>query len=282
MQVITTVSELRAARASLRGDVALVPTMGALHAGHAALIEHAQTLAPNVMVSIFVNPTQFAPHEDFDRYPRPIEQDLTLCRKLGVQIVFNPTPEQMYPPQRIATQLTVPALVADLEGACRPGHFDGVCRVCCKLFNICQPQVAVFGRKDYQQLRVISAMVEDLDLPLRIEPMDTVREEDGLAMSSRNRYLDAEQRPRAVGLYKALCQARAMVEQAEETDPAAVEEAMRHVLQTHQLEIEYAVLRHPLTLRPLDVIDPSLTSGVVALIAARLGATRLIDNMLLG
>lgn len=280
MNTVKTLADLDAARTAMKGAVALVPTMGALHAGHAALIERARDIAHRVIVSVFVNPTQFGPSEDFDKYPRPIEDDLAMCEKLGVDLVFNPDVAQMYPPHQTPTHLVVPTLAQDLEAAQRPGHFDGVCRVCCKLFNLTQPHVAVFGRKDYQQLKIIEAMVDDLNLPLRIEPVPTVREDDGLALSSRNRYLDADQRKRAIGLHKALQQAKAMIESGE-TDPAAVERTMRHVMQSHQVEVDYAVVRHPHTLGPIDCVEPSVT-GVVALVAGRVGATRLLDNVVVG
>lgn len=282
MQRLVTIDDMRLARAQMSGRVALVPTMGALHAGHMALVERARRVGHQVVVSIFVNPTQFGPHEDFEQYPRPLEDDLAACKDAGVDAVFTPTADQMYPPTETPAHLSVPALARDLEAAHRPGHFEGVCRVCCKLFNIVRPDAAVFGRKDYQQLRVIECLVADLNLPLRIEAVDTKREEDGLAISSRNRYLDAEQRPRAVGLFKALQQAGKMVEESGETDPEAVESAMAAVMIAHHVEVDYAVVRHPQTLRPVDCVDPSLSGGVTALVAGRLGPTRLLDNMLLG
>jgi len=276
-------------RGALRGKVALVPTMGALHEGHATLIRTAGALADHVLVSIFVNPTQFAPGEDFERYPRPLERDLEVCAAAGAQGVFHPTGAQMYPggaahptagPECL---ITVPSLAGMLEGAARPTHFQGVCRVVAKLLHIVEPDVACFGRKDYQQLKIIEAMATDLDLPVRIVGLPTVREPDGLARSSRNAYLSVEQRARAVALHQALEAARELVERQGETDPAAVEAAMRTVLGTHHVDgIDYAVVRHPHTLAPLDCIDPALTGGVVALIACRLGPVRLIDNMGLG
>jgi pantoate--beta-alanine ligase len=178
--------------------------------------------------------------------------------------------------------LDVPTLTAALEGAHRPGHFVGVCRIVAKLFNIVRPDVTCFGQKDYQQLKVIEAMAADLMMGVRVRAVPTVRESDGLALSSRNQYLTAQQRPHALGLSKALTQARHLVEQEQETDPEAVEQAMHDVLRAHHLEIDYAVLRHPHTLAPLDIIEPALTDGVVALIAAKLGSVRLIDNAIIG
>jgi pantoate--beta-alanine ligase len=282
MWTSTTIADLRRQRHGLRGTVAFVPTMGALHAGHASLMQAGLRLADHVIVSIFVNPTQFGPHEDFHRYPRPLERDLALCERTGVAGVFHPSVEEMYPPGQPECVIEVPAVAAELEGALRPGHFRGVCRVVAKLLNIVQPDVACFGRKDYQQLKVVEAMVADLALPLRVVGLLTVREADGLALSSRNAYLNAEQRRHAVGLFKALSEARAMVEERGETDPATVEAAIRMVVQAHQMQVDYAVMRHPQTLATLDSIDPPLTGGAVALVAARLGLVRLIDNMLLG
>jgi pantoate--beta-alanine ligase len=287
----TTISEARAQRGGLRGTVAFVPTMGALHEGHASLIRAARALADHVLVSIFVNPTQFGPSEDLARYPRTPGQDLALCTAAGAAGVFCPTVEQMYPgggptPQaasRPACLVTVPALAGVLEGAFRPTHFQGVCQVVAKLLHIVEPDVACFGRKDYQQLKVIEAMVEGLNMRPRIVGLPTIREPDGLALSSRNRYLDAEQRPRAAALYKALQAARSLVEDEGETDPAAVESAMRTELAAHHVTaIDYAALRHPQSLAVLDCIEPRLTGGVVALLACHLGPVRLIDNMVLG
>ncbi|MCE9591612.1 MAG: pantoate--beta-alanine ligase [Planctomycetes bacterium] len=276
------VDDMMGNRRALEGRVAFVPTMGALHAGHVSLMQAAKQLADHVLVSIFVNPTQFGPSEDFTRYPRPIERDLEACRAAGVAGVFNPTVEAMYPADLLPCDVTIPALATILEGAARPGHFAGVCRVVAKLFNIVQPDVACFGQKDYQQCRVIQAMVDDLAFPIRIAELATVRESDGLAMSSRNAYLTAEERRHAVGLYKALSAAKSLVETEGETNPAAVESAMRQVMVSHHVEPAYAVLRHPRTLAELDAINPAVTGGVVALAAGKLGAVRLIDNMVLG
>jgi pantoate--beta-alanine ligase len=282
MWIARTIEDARTRRRAAPGRVALVPTMGALHAGHVSLIEAARALADTVVVSVFVNPTQFGPHEDFNRYPRPIDADLAACEAAGAAGVFHPSVDDMYPPESPGCELTVPALTHDLEGALRPGHFAGVCRVVAKLFNIVQPEVACFGMKDYQQLAVVTAMTADLNLPIRIVACLTRREDDGLAMSSRNRYLDADQRRRAVGLHKALLQAKQMVEAEAAADPQEVELAMRRVIEAHRFDaIDYAVVRHPRTLAPLDALAPGLTGGVVALVAARMGATRLIDNMLL-
>ncbi|MFN3166445.1 MAG: pantoate--beta-alanine ligase [Phycisphaeraceae bacterium] len=275
MQVLRTIPELRAYRKSIARPVALVPTMGALHAGHLALVDAAKRLADDVWVSIFVNPAQFGPTEDLARYPRPIEDDLAACEQAGVTAVFNPEPDTVYPPGVAPSSIDVPSLTAEFEGAHRPGHFAGVCRVVLKLFNLCQPTFACFGQKDYQQLRVIEAMVADLNLPIAIQRVPTVREADGLALSSRNRYLGDEQRSHAVGLYKALQLARQMIEDDGETDPAAIERAMVHTLQAHHFEPDYAVVRHADTLSPIDLVRPP----IVALVAGRLGGVRLLDNL---
>jgi pantoate--beta-alanine ligase len=282
MWVAKTIADARKQRAALRGRVGLVPTMGALHAGHVSLIEAAKSLADHVVVSVFVNPTQFGPQEDYLKYPRPIDEDLAACDRAGAAGVFMPTVEEMYPTSRLACEISVPALASILEGEFRPGHFAGVCRVVAKLFHIVQPEVACFGVKDYQQLKVIEAMVADHDMPLWIAEVPTKREPDGLAMSSRNIYLDAEARRHAVGLYKALLEAKMLVEEAGEVDPAAVEAAMRQVLEAHHVSPDYATVRHPTTLAAMDSLSPATTHGVVALIAGRLGGVRLIDNMVLG
>lgn len=282
MLVARTIAEARRQRRDAAGTVALVPTMGALHAGHLALVEQGRTLADHVFVSIFVNPTQFAPHEDFARYPRPLEQDLRMCEQAGVAGVLAPPVEEIYPPDALPAQVEVPALAQDLEGIRRPTHFAGVCRVVMKLLNIYTPDVAIFGQKDFQQLRIIQAMVADLMMPVEVVAAPTRREPDGLAMSSRNRYLDEEDRRHAPGLYKALTQAKMLVEDSGEADPAVVERAMRQVMEAHHVDVDYAVVRHPHTLATLDCLEPALTGGVVALVAGRLGKVRLIDNMLLG
>ncbi len=283
MWIARTIADARTQRRGMVGRVAFVPTMGALHEGHLSLVEAGRRDADRVIVSIFVNPTQFGPHEDFHRYPRPIEQDLALCEAAGADGVFNPPVEEMYPPHAPACDVNVPDLTHDMEGVMRPGHFQGVCRVVAKLFNIVAPDVACFGMKDYQQLAVIRAMTTDLNLPIAILACPTRREPDGLAMSSRNRYLDPDQRRRAVGLHRSLQQARRMVEEEGCTDPAAVEDAMRRVIAEHGFDrIDYATVRHPRTLAALKVMDPGTPDAAVALVAARMGTTRLLDNVVMG
>ena len=183
MWIAQTIQQARCHRVGMAQPVAVVPTMGALHAGHVRLIDHATNLGGAVIVTVFVNPTQFGPGEDFERYPRTLDQDLEICRQTNVAGVFCPSVTQMYPPEQWATALTVPMLDGQLEGAMRPGHFAGVCRVVAKLFHILQPHCACFGQKDYQQLKMIQAMVDDLAMPIQIIEVPTVREEDGLAIS---------------------------------------------------------------------------------------------------
>ncbi|MBB6429991.1 pantoate--beta-alanine ligase [Algisphaera agarilytica] len=277
MLICRTLDELRQARQSLGGRVALVPTMGALHAGHLAHLGYARRAADHVVVSIFVNPTQFGPHEDFNRYPRTLEVDTAKCETAGADLVFAPEAETVYPPGVPGVELTVPGVADGLEGAQRPGHFAGVCRVVLKLLNLVRPDAVTFGRKDYQQLAVVSAMINDLMLPIDIIEVPTVREDDGLAMSSRNRYLEGDERKHALGLSKALKQAQQMAADGE-PDPVAIEAMMRDVMQAYHLEVDYAAVRHARTLGEIDSVVPTES---VALVAGRLGKVRLIDNAVL-
>lgn len=282
IDVLTGLDAMRAYRRDLDGSVALVPTMGALHDGHLQHIRVCREHADHVLVSVFVNPTQFNEQADFQKYPRTLEVDIRHCAQAGAAAVFAPEVGAIYPGSLPPVEIDVPTLTGDLEGRERPGHFQGVCRVVTKLLNIVQPDVVSFGRKDYQQLCVVQTLVDDLMLPVRIVRIPTVREPDGLAMSSRNVRLTPELRPHATGLFKALNAAKQMVEQDGETDPQAVEQAMASVLRAHQIEVGYAVVRHPQTLGELSCIEPTLTDGVIALVAGRLGDVRLIDNLLLG
>lgn len=273
---------MRQQRRELRGQTALVPTLGGLHAGHLSLIDGAKKQADYVLVSLFLNPTQFGAGEDYDTYPADLKEDLDKCREAAVDGVFCPSVEEMYPLGQVACQVQVPDLGSDLEGKIRPSFFHGVCRVVTKLLNIMQPDIACFGKKDYQQLRVVEAMVADLAMPIDIVPFPIVREADGLACSSRNINLSIPGRKQATCLYKALCEAKILIEDAVESNPQVIESAMQHVLGSHRAEVDYAVVRHRRTLAPLDCIDPSLTAGVVALVAARVSDVRLIDNMEIG
>ena len=259
-----------------------MPTMGSLHPGHMSLIEGADKLADQVVVSIYVNPTQFGPGEDFEQYPRDLESDLAQCRKASVAAAFCPDVEQMYPRRLVACEVNVPQLAGNLEATFRPEFFGGVCRVVAKLLNIVQPDILCLGEKDYQQLRVVEAMIADLLLPVQVKAFPVVREADGLAYSSRNVLLKDQYRDRANCLYQALTDARMLVEVAGETNPRCVETAMRETLLAHATKVDYAVLRDSRTLNELDCIEPALSHGVVALIAAYLGHTRMIDCMELG
>jgi pantoate--beta-alanine ligase len=256
--------------------VVLVPTMGALHAGHAALLAAARERAGRgrVVASVFVNPLQFAPGEDLDRYPRTLEADLALCAREGVDLVFAPSVDEVYPGGPPQVTIDPGPLAAELEGASRPGHFGGVLTVVAKLFGLVRPDVAVFGQKDYQQLVLVRRMSSDLCLGVEVVGVDTVREPDGLALSSRNRYLDAAERSRAVVLSRALRAAQ----EAAGAGARAAEDAARAVLATEpEVEVDYLAVRDAdLALVPEDLDDAA--EGRV-LVAARVGTTRLIDNL---
>ena len=259
--------------------VGLVPTMGALHAGHVALIAEARRHASFVVVSIFVNPTQFGPSEDFGRYPRTLEADAEKCERAGAAAVFAPSPEAMYPPGD-ETRVRVGATAAPLCGAHRPGHFEGVTTVVAKLFALTGPSVAVFGRKDYQQLRVITRMVTDLFLPIELVGLRTVREPDGLALSSRNAYLSPEQRAAALAIPRGLTAAAAAFARGER-DAAALVALARASVAPVATSIDYVDAADPESLR---VFLPGERTGERALLALaiRLGGARLIDNVVLG
>jgi pantoate--beta-alanine ligase len=272
MRVVKTIAEVRAARAGL-GHLGFVPTMGFLHEGHLSLVRKAKTECEAVAVSIFVNPTQFGPNEDFTRYPRDMERDLASLQGEGVDFVFTPEPSEIYPPGA-ATRIEVGPIAEVLEGAVRPGHFSGVATVVTKLFNIVAPDIAYFGQKDAQQCAVIRQVVRDLDLPvaLRIEP--TVREADGLAMSSRNVYLDAGQREEALVVYRSLRAAAAAFETGE-TDAETLRAAIRDALAGYPFD--YVSVADPDTMAELETARP----GAIVSTAVRFGATRLIDNLVL-
>ena len=276
--VAATAGELRRAVAAARGgglSVGLVPTMGALHAGHASLIEAARAENGFVVVSLFVNPTQFGPHEDLDRYPRPLERDLELCGRLGVDLAFTPSAREMYPPD-FRTYVEVTGLQDVLCGASRPGHFRGVATVVLKLFHLAQPDRAYFGQKDAQQVRVIRQMVRDLNVPIEIRVCPTVREPDGLALSSRNEYLEPEQRRHAAVLFRALCEARDRVA-AGERDAAVLRRLLEErVTATPGAALDYAAVVDAETLEPLERVR----GDTLLALAVRFGGTRLIDNLL--
>jgi pantoate--beta-alanine ligase len=255
--------------------VGLVPTMGALHAGHLSLIEAARHTTAYVVVSIFVNPTQFGQHEDLARYPRPLAQDLELCAGAGVDLVFNPDPATMYPPS-YRTFVEVTGLQDILCGASRPGHFRGVATVVLKLFNQVLPDRAFFGQKDAQQVRIIQQMVRDLDVPVAIEVCPIVRESDGLAQSSRNRYLDASQRRQATVLYRALEEARSRIEAGERDGEAIRRLLAERIAATPGAVLDYAVVVDAETLAPAA----GLHGPTLLALAVKFGQTRLIDNLL--
>jgi pantoate--beta-alanine ligase len=272
MRIIHTIAELRQALPRAAGS-AFVPTMGNLHAGHLSLVERAKEAGGPVVASIFVNRLQFAPHEDFDTYPRTFERDCDLLRAAGCNFVFAPDEAELYPEPQ-AFKVNPPADLADiLEGHFRPGFFTGVCTVVLKLFNCVQPRVAVFGKKDYQQLMVIRRMAQQLALPIDLVAGETTRAEDGLALSSRNGYLDASQRAEAVALSRTLSGIGAEVRRGRRDWPA-LEEAAMHSLAARGWQPDYVAIR-----RRADLATPRKGDTLVVLAAAKLGSTRLIDNL---
>ena len=277
MKVVETIGAMKAERGKLTGSVGFVPTMGYLHEGHLALVRHARTETLSVIVSIFVNPTQFSPQEDFATYPRDPERDLALLEKENVGIVFMPSAQEMYP-EGFSSSVAVEGITERLEGKPRPGHFMGVTTVVAKLFNIVKPDRAYFGQKDAQQLAVIRKMVSDLNMNLEIVAVPTVREPDGLAMSSRNTNLTPEERKAAPVLWKALCLARGHWENGEK-DVTRLRQEMTTLIEREPFaQIEYVSIADPETLEELTKIaEPALVS-----LAVRIGGTRLIDNTILG
>jgi pantoate--beta-alanine ligase len=278
-RLVTAADELRQRIAAARAagkTIGLVPTMGALHAGHTSLADAARRDCEFVVVTIFVNPAQFGPHEDFSRYPRTLEADSRLLADHGVDLIYAPATEAMYRPEH-ATYVVMegPALV--LEGEFRPGHFRGVATIVLKLFNLVLPDRAYFGRKDYQQALLIRQMVADLNLPIHVELCPIVRESDGLALSSRNVYLSPEERRRALSISQSLRLAKKLASDGT-TDAATLIARMRALLEAAGLNIDYVALADPHTLEPVTIVN----RPTVAAIAARVGATRLIDNELLG
>jgi pantoate--beta-alanine ligase len=258
-------------------SVGFVPTMGALHRGHLALVEEAGRRARSVVVSVFVNPTQFGPREDFSRYPRDLASDLAKLAPLGVDLVFAPEVADMYPPGE-ETRVKPGALAEPLDGAHRPGHFEGVATVVAKLFGVIGPCVAVFGRKDYQQLLVVRRMVRDLCMPVEVVGHPIVREADGLAMSSRNAYLSADERARALAIVRGLDAAARRFAQGQR-DARGLERAAREPIEGAATSIDYVEVRDADTLAP---IQGDLGPRGVLAVACRVGTTRLIDNVVLG
>jgi pantoate--beta-alanine ligase len=277
MQVARTISQMREARSHMSGMVGFVPTMGYLHEGHLSLVRRARQECEHVVVSIFVNPTQFGPQEDYQRYPRDEARDLALLEPLGVDVVFIPTADEVYPPG-FCTWVEVKGPLAErLEGESRPGHFLGVATVVTKLFNIVQPHRAYFGEKDAQQLRIVRRMVEDLNLPVEVVPCPTVREPYGLAMSSRNTYLSPQEREEALALYRGLCLAQELVKGGLR-DVAALRHRLEEFFRAAPgVKLDYVSIAHPETLEELQRVE----GPALVLVAARVGLARLIDNMLI-
>ena len=280
MQLVTAIADLRAwvrGRRAAAERIALVPTMGALHEGHLALVDEARRRADRVVMSLFVNPLQFGPAEDLTRYPRDLAGDRALAASRGVDVLFAPDTAAMYPSD--SEVRVVPGPTADRwEGASRPGHFAGVLTVVAKLFHLVEPDVACFGRKDMQQVVLIRQMVRDLDWPLELAVVPTVREPDGLALSSRNRYLSPDERRDALGLSRALAAAHAAW-RGGERKASQIEAQMREVLaMSPGVRPEYIAVTEPIALAPVETVD----HGTVIALAARVGGTRLIDNIILG
>jgi pantoate--beta-alanine ligase len=276
MQIVRTAAELSGLRAQAR-NVAFVPTMGNLHRGHLSLMEIARQHGDAVVASIFVNRLQFGPNEDFDRYPRTIEADCAELERIGVDILFAPLDQEMYPTPQVY-RVQPPPLADELEGASRPGFFHGVCTVVLKLFNLVHPDAAVFGKKDRQQLKIVRGMVQQFNMPIRIVPAETIRAPDGLALSSRNNYLTPEERAEAPNLYRIL---RGIADEIAHGrhDYANLEASARAELARRGWKVDYVAIRHGLALRiphPEGYDHPNL---LIVLGAAALGVTRLIDNV---
>jgi pantoate--beta-alanine ligase len=279
MQLVSNPGEMQQLTRQWRGaglKVALVPTMGYFHQGHLSLMEYGKTAADRLVVSLFVNPTQFGPQEDFGRYPRDLERDADLARKVGVDVLYTPAAADMYPPG-YQTFVDVEELTRGLCGASRPGHFRGVATVVLKLFNQVQPHTAIFGEKDYQQLTVIRRMAADLDVPVEVVGRPIVREPDGLALSSRNTYLSQEERASALCLFRALRAARELVLSGAKSRESVLEAVRQIITSTPQTRIDYVALVDPDTLEEVDPIQGEAR----LLLAAWVGPTRLIDNTLL-
>jgi len=303
MEIIETIEKTRKAVAKAKSagkKIGLVPTMGALHAGHISLIKAAKQKTDFVVVSVFVNPTQFGPTEDIDKYPRTLDADAKACKDSGADVIFAPSVDEMYPvrdnksgisctnllkrnvsngmyPQKNITWVNVEKISEPLCGKSRPGHFRGVATVCAKLFNIVQPDMAFFGQKDAQQAVVIQRMVADLNMPLEISVCPIVREKDGLAMSSRNRYLNPDERKDAALLYAALQEAEIFISAGERTSSVLIGEMKKILKISKQIKIEYISIVNAQTLEELDIIK----GKVLIALAVKLPSARLIDNIVL-
>lgn len=279
MKLITSISETRQLSRQFRSKGArlgLVPTMGALHEGHLSLVRAAKANSDVVAVSIFVNPTQFGPNEDFARYPRNLEKDCELLEREGVSLVFAPSVEEMYPRSAV-TSITVEGLSERLCGKSRPGHFRGVATVVAKLFNIVEPDIAFFGQKDAAQVAVIKRMVRDLNMPVQIEVCPIVRENDGLALSSRNAYLSPDERKMALVLHASLQRAQKLFDDGERAAPKIAAEAKKAFVWQPAVRLDYFEIVDPESLEPVETI----TQKSLVAVAAFVGNTRLIDNLLL-
>jgi pantoate--beta-alanine ligase len=280
MQTFASIPSLRVSLASHRAagaTIGFVPTMGALHEGHLSLVRRAKAECGVAIVSIFVNPTQFAPTEDLARYPRDLEGDARLAASAGADALFAPAPDEVYPPGFCTWVDQDDATARRLEGAFRPAHFRGVLTVCLKLFNIVQPHRAYFGQKDFQQALLVRRMVRQLDLPMELVVCPTVREPDGLAMSSRNRYLGPEARLQAASLPRGLATARAALASGERNAAVLAETIRAELLAAGPCDIDYIAIADPDTLAPVEAVD----RPAIALLAVRIGPTRLIDNCML-
>jgi len=280
MRIISNIQQMQALAITLKREgkrIAFVPTMGFLHQGHASLLREGRRRGDVLVLSIFVNPIQFGVNEDLDRYPRDMERDCGIAAECGVDVVFTPDAAGMYPPG-FQTGVTVRDISLPLCGASRPGHFDGVATVVTKLFNIVQPDVALFGRKDYQQLAVIRRMVTDLSMPLEIVGMPIVREADGLAMSSRNAYLSQEQRRSALCLHRSIVAAREMFSAGVRSADVIKKAVLETIAQEPLIMVEYIELRDGNSLEEQEIVD----NATLLALAVKTGQTRLIDNTVLG
>jgi pantoate--beta-alanine ligase len=279
LRMCATIEEMRTACHALRRQgkrVGLVPTMGALHEGHLSLVRAAKRSCHAVAVSIFLNPTQFGPNEDLAKYPRTLERDRELLEKEGVELLFAPPVEEIYPPGAV-TWVTVEDLSGKLDGRSRPGHFRGVTTVVAKLFHIVEPEVAFFGQKDAAQVAIIRRMVRDLNLPVEIVACPIVREPDGLAMSSRNAYLDPQQRKQALALHRSLMRVKALTDQGEHHAVRLIATAQKEFAAGAAVRLDYFEIVNPDTLDPVD----DISHGALVAVAAFVGPTRLIDNIVL-
>jgi pantoate--beta-alanine ligase len=280
LKTCTGIHEMRAASGAARRAgkrLGFIPTMGALHEGHLSLVRAARSSCDALAASIFVNPTQFAPNEDLEKYPRSFERDRELLGREGVELLFAPSVEEMYPAGAV-TWVTVEGLSDKLDGRSRPGHFRGVATVVAKLFHIVEPDAAFFGQKDAAQVAVIRRMVRDLNLPLEIVVCPIVRESDGLAMSSRNAYLDADQRKRALALHRSLTRVQRMADAGQRKTSELVAAGRAEFAGESSVRLDYLEIVDPDTLDPVD----SISGGALVAVAAFVGSTRLIDNILLG